>query len=327
MTLKKASHEHVGRLMEQASAALVARQYFLCERLCVEAFEKSVSAGDYAAAARIVNPLQEARRQKRDLAWDSGMVRVISEPLGEHFKPEAGVYLLVPPRVGSEARSIRSAADLAEVPVIALAREPMTSGGRCPVVSVGPVTVRALVSEPLPPPPPPLPPAASSINGAGKGRKKAASAAASAAKHGGVGEGSGADLATSAVMVLSAPVVNAFGTFQVPSLGWMLAAGEALGDAAIAQVTATDPLLRVEQLSLRLAAHSDHEKLHQALREACERAAHLLLTNPAAAKQPRRGPALPDDPDEPEDFGEEGLDEPDAPKPGGPNLGGPPRRV
>jgi hypothetical protein len=320
MTLKKASHEHVARLMQQAEAALVGRSYFLCERLCVEALGKALASDDYASAARIINPLQEARRHKRDLAWDTGVVRMVHEPLGEHFKPEAGVYFLVPPRVGSEARSIRATADQCEVPVIVVAREPMTGqgpgqwagpsmstrgsgreadmaahassqglGGRCPVVAVGPVTVRAFVAEPGP-----VLAAPAAATGGGKGRKKQAALNAEAVVE---------------VEAVPGPVVNAFGTFHRPSMQWILAAGEALGDAAIAQVSVTDPLARVEQLMLRLAAHSDHEKLHQRLREACEEAARLVATNPAAARAARRGTVLPDDDGEGLDLAGEGEGE------------------
>nr|MCU0688956.1 hypothetical protein [Phycisphaerales bacterium] len=103
-------------------------------------------------------------------------------------------------------------------------------------------------------PPAPAPPAT------GKGKKKAAEP------------------------VGPAPIVNPFGTFITPSLAWMLAAGEALGDAAIEQVSTMNVFQRVDELAQRLAAHPDHEKLHQRLREACEAAAREALINPAGAR-------------------------------------------
>ncbi|MFN3311207.1 MAG: ABC transporter permease, partial [Thermomonas sp.] len=44
------------------------RDYFAAERLCLEALELAHKACDYERMARICLPLQEARRQKRDLA-------------------------------------------------------------------------------------------------------------------------------------------------------------------------------------------------------------------------------------------------------------------
>lgn len=50
---------------------------------------------------------------------------------------------------------------------------------------------------------------------------------------------------------------------------WFIAASEALGDAALEQVTAPlGSLERVEQIEARIAAVSDHEILHQRLAEA-----------------------------------------------------------
>lgn len=59
----------------------------------------------------------------------------------------------------------------------------------------------------------------------------------------------------------------------VPPIDWFLAASEELGDAAIASVDAgRSAAARVDDLWLRLQAHPDHEKLHQALAETCNEA-------------------------------------------------------
>ncbi len=76
----------------------------------------------------------------------------------------------------------------------------------------------------------------------------------------------------------------------VPSAPWFLAAGEALGDAAIAGVDAKLPAVwRVEDLLIALDAFPDHEKLHQAIAEACR----VALREPAPTEpRPRRdGPS------------------------------------
>lgn len=59
-----------------------------------------------------------------------------------------------------------------------------------------------------------------------------------------------------------------------PSVEWFCAAGEAVGDAAIARINPRLPAaFRVEHLLAALDALPDHERLHQRLEEACRAAA------------------------------------------------------
>jgi len=221
--------------MEQASGALVARRYFEAERLAAEALRSALAAEDYERAARICMPLLEARRLKRQLAIDAGRVTLVTEPIPEGAPVKPGCYLVCPPRVGAEARAIRQAADASLVPVLVIAREPATRAGLCPVVAVGPVTVRAMIAEP------PLPPAP-------KPKRNAKPAAE--------------------------PPRQIFGPWAPPPIEWFVAACEALGDAAIAQANAPLAADRVVELHARLQSCPDHEKLHQRLMEACEQALH-----------------------------------------------------
>ncbi len=69
----------IDAVMERASIALTDMRYADCERLCLEAFEAAHQQNDYARLARIVLPLQEARRQRRQAAVDAG-VFVLSGP-------------------------------------------------------------------------------------------------------------------------------------------------------------------------------------------------------------------------------------------------------
>ena len=57
-------------LMETASRALAEMDYARCESLCLQAFEQARSAGDWVMVQRVLLPLQEARRQKRQAATD-----------------------------------------------------------------------------------------------------------------------------------------------------------------------------------------------------------------------------------------------------------------
>lgn len=74
-----------------------------------------------------------------------------------------------------------------------------------------------------------------------------------------------------------------------PDVSWMLRAGEALGDHALASVDPTDDAAgRVEHLLELLSAVVDHEKLHQALRAACEETHAYILANPKKRGRPRK---------------------------------------
>ena len=230
--------ERVDALMEDASVALVARQYFACESHCTQAMELAHRQRDYERMARICLPLQEARRQKRDLAADSQQVFVIDDQLPNANKLQPGCYLVRPPRVGLDGRMLREMLENAQVPAIVVVREPTTKTGHWPVVALGPATIRTRVQ----------PPARGMAAKGRRGRK-----AGVAARH-----------------ETDSPEV------AIPPVEWFLAANESLGDAAIMSVDPARPVLaRVEALLLRLAALPDHEKLHQALAAACAEAAAL----------------------------------------------------
>ena len=207
--------------MERASRALLATRYFDSESMCLRALAAAHQRRDYGLMARILMPLLESRRLRRQAARDAGVCHVIRQ-LPRVVKP--GFQLIVPPLAGIAARALRLRAQRAGVPVVVLAREPRTAAGLCPVVGVGapslsrwPVVARTRVTAPT-----------SSDN-------------------------------------------CRYGT--PPSLEWFEAAGESLGDAAIASVgAALHPAHRVDELMLLLDAHPDHEKLHQRLADACREA-------------------------------------------------------
>lgn len=72
--------------MEAASVALVQREYLKCERLCMESMAIAFAANDFDTYARILLPLQESRRLRRQTAEDAG-VFVVDE------KMDAGAIL------------------------------------------------------------------------------------------------------------------------------------------------------------------------------------------------------------------------------------------
>lgn len=231
----------IDAMMEQASRALVARDYFACERLAVGALRRANQEQDFERMARIILPLQEARRLKRQMALDTDRVAIVDSEIPHGKTLVSGCYLVVPPRVGVDGRLIREQADESRVPVVVVVREPTSRDGLWPLVAVGPVTVRAKVAPPAPRPVKPP-----KKLKAGKKATPAPSAPAAAPP---------------------APAP------QPPSPEWFAKACEELGDAAISQVAATLPAAaRVAALLDRLEAHPSHEKLHQRLEEACREA-------------------------------------------------------
>ncbi|MEM8842830.1 MAG: hypothetical protein AAGD47_13745 [Pseudomonadota bacterium] len=134
--------------MEQASETLARTDYFRSERLADEALRLARRHDDFERMHRICLPLQEARRQIRQLATDHGRVLVVERGTDVPDPVEAGVYLLQPPMIGADANRLRKHTRAARVPAMVLAREPMTDKGLWPFVAVAPRAVRVRVAPP-----------------------------------------------------------------------------------------------------------------------------------------------------------------------------------
>lgn len=144
-----AKERKIDELMEKASESLVRTAYFEAERMAEKALQMARQDQDFERMARIVLPLQEARRQRLQIALDKGKVRVFIKPITEDMKIEPGCYLIQPPNVGADARRLRIAALAAEVPVAVLCREPLTQTRLVPLVAISPgVTIRTKVAPP-----------------------------------------------------------------------------------------------------------------------------------------------------------------------------------
>lgn len=238
----------IDQLMEQASEALVSMDYFRAETAALRALAAARQLSDFERMARICMPLQEARRQKRQLALDAGVRMIIDAVPRRWNELRPGFYLVQVPLLGIDARTIRETADRRHIPMLVIAREPMTRLGKWPIVGVsgarettptptGMVTVRTQVDPPA-----------------------------------------------GAVLVEGSRTRDQGD--NVPDQAWFLAAAEALGDAAIAKILPTDhPHHRVDELIEYLDAFPDHEKLHQLLESTCREAAGAEL--PAEPRQPK----------------------------------------
>ncbi|MDX2116529.1 MAG: hypothetical protein SFZ24_13040 [Planctomycetota bacterium] len=155
MAGRAGAHElKIDRLMEEASLALAEARYTDCERIAREALEAAHLARDFDRLARVVLPLQEARRQRRLAAVDTKKLHRLStasqiEPfLTGTERIEPGCYLIEPTLVAMDGRELRDRALADGVLIFVLVREPQTKLGQWPLVAVGPATVRARVAPP-----------------------------------------------------------------------------------------------------------------------------------------------------------------------------------
>jgi hypothetical protein len=142
--------ERIDALMEEASTALTSGQYFDAERASVVALALAEQAGDFERMARIIMPLQEARRQKRLAAIDTGRLTRLSAESPEGITLSAGCFLLEPMLVAAHGRDLRVRANDEKVPVFVVVREPQTRAGQWPICMIGPRTVRVRVAPPAP---------------------------------------------------------------------------------------------------------------------------------------------------------------------------------
>lgn len=136
----------IDELMERASEALQQTRYFEAERMALKALTMARSINDFDRIARIALPLQEARRQRAQLALEAGEeIHIVDQPFGEEAVHPAGCYLVRPPLVGADARRLRLKALERDVPVLVVCREPTTQLKLIPIVAIGRVTLRTKV--------------------------------------------------------------------------------------------------------------------------------------------------------------------------------------
>jgi hypothetical protein len=153
MTTAGAVGKVIDDLMERASASLAAANYFEAEKLALKALDRACAAQDFERMARICLPLQEARRQKRHEAVDSGNTFIIRTlpSRGEEILP--GCYLLTPPMIGIETLTMRELADRRRIPALVLCKEPTAASGKWPLVGVSGSDRESLVIRTQVPPP------------------------------------------------------------------------------------------------------------------------------------------------------------------------------
>lgn len=143
-----ASVNRIDEIMDKASKLLVEMKSIECEMLCIRAIEIAVRECDWDRLGRIVLPLQESRRLRRQTATDSNTVRLVDTQAQLRAKPVPGCYLFQPPLIAAEARTFRESALRRGIDVFILTREPMTKDGKWPISAVGALTVRTKIDPP-----------------------------------------------------------------------------------------------------------------------------------------------------------------------------------
>ena len=240
------------RIMESATAALMAMDYLTCESKCLDALSIARRKQNWTYYARILLPLQEARRQRRMIAAE-GSFRFGSTNLGGDPQPWLerlgnGCIVVSQPHAPEVAHAVARAARASRRHVEVLyADNPVTAPTWQLRSYAGPATTTRLPAPPAdmidrwmdPLPPTQNAPHCSPVAPDGPGP-------------------------TGGQCQLNAPCHPA---------DWFLNACESLGDAALNQV---GPHLRasqrVEALEHCLDVVADHEIIHQRLGDAAHNA-------------------------------------------------------
>lgn len=233
--------------MERASQALAQMDYLTTETLCLKALRIAREAGDWSYYARVLLPLQEARRQRRMIAADGvvrlGTARLEGRATGVQSwldAMDAGCIVVTHPHGPDEARILEDEARRRRwyIEVLLADNAPEAPAWTLRAFRVG-GDVRCTV---------PAPPTSWQDTWLPPGEQPMA------VENEEAGEANGAE----------PPILPG----QTPA-DWFIDATEALGDAALRRVTAPegDPL-RIEQIEQMLQVVTDHEILHQRLGDA-----------------------------------------------------------
>jgi len=237
--------DRIDALMDTATRALMAMDYPRCERQCLEALELARQQRNWDIYARVVLPLQEARRQRRMTAAEGhrrlGTASLEGNPTAWLAQmPEGGCLVLTEPHRREQARELSDlAAAQGRAVEVLWADNPMDA----PRWQISSLTDSELsVIRPAPPEAwrdrwiepgqslPAAPPVPGSQDATGQ--------------------------STGGVQNSATPT------------DWVMDAMEALGDQALASLTATeDTGDRLAQLEACVIAAPDHEILHQRLAE------------------------------------------------------------
>ena len=218
-------------MMQIASEALARMDYLTCEDRCLEAMAMAKQADDWSQYARILLPLQEARRQRRMIAAE-GVIRLgtadsSGSPAQWLTQCRVGCVVVTQPHDAQVAQALTREARAQRLYVEVLWADNTLQAAQWAITTHAGMGARCVV------PAPPRP---------------------------------WVDrwLEPESVQQTS-DAAQASGVHMTPA-DWFLDACEALGDAALARIEpAASQLTRIDALERCLTAVTDHEVLHQEL--------------------------------------------------------------
>jgi hypothetical protein len=212
--------------MQRASVALGEMDYLTCETLCLQALSDARRVGDWAYYARVLMPLQEARRQRRLMAAE-GVLRLgttdLRPPVADWVNhARTGCFVVTHPHTADDARALLDALRRGRHHVEVLYADNPADATTWRLTAIeGPATTSDYAA----------PPSAWRDHWLPAGAPEA--------------------------RVRDAGITRTAGD-------WFLDACEALGDAALARLS-PDERADVDALEPLLAVAPDHEILHQTL--------------------------------------------------------------
>ena len=138
------------RQIEAVKKAFDKKLWFEAERCALEIIENARGVFDFDGMAAVLPYLRDARMARFDEAFEiaDGTIQVLEAEIEEECTVTPGCWLVQPPFVGADARTIRALGIDQEVPVAVLCREPLTQLGLQPVVSIGRITIRTKIDPP-----------------------------------------------------------------------------------------------------------------------------------------------------------------------------------
>lgn len=142
------SAQVIESLLSDGQRARASGDLFAAQAAAAEALRLSHQGRDYDRMALAAEQLNAVRQDLRRAAAKTRRVTIVEGevPSGADLKP--GCYVVQPPRVGIDGRTLREIAAAAGVPALVVVREPTTRSGLWPVVALGPVTVRTRIKPP-----------------------------------------------------------------------------------------------------------------------------------------------------------------------------------
>ncbi|MFK7789735.1 MAG: hypothetical protein AB8C95_09625 [Phycisphaeraceae bacterium] len=107
--------------METASQALAEMEYARCESLCIDALTQAREAADWVMYQRILLPLQETRRQRRQAALDGPILLGTPSDQKDLIKQitqvEQGCVVLTQPITSADAKAINQTIHASKRPI------------------------------------------------------------------------------------------------------------------------------------------------------------------------------------------------------------------